>query len=136
MEIETPPNKTDLVRLEDRYGRELSGYEGITEMQTQNLKDFNYFYFEEPDSYKKYNHDNGKFSVTFEVFVNNDEFQKHFKFRGRELYTSCRGSLFDDENKVLLSVGDTQKAEVLSNMKKVRISEKTVLLRTTTKDMN
>lgn len=136
LEIETPPNKTDLVRLEDRYGRELSGYEGITEMQTQNLKDFNYFCFEEPDSYKKYDYDDGKFSVTFEVFTNNDEFQKHFKFRGRELYTSCRGSLFDDENKVLLGVGDTQKAEVLSNMRKVRISEKTVLLRTTTKDMN
>ncbi len=136
LEIETPPNKTDLVRLEDRYGRELSGYEGITEMQTQNLEDFNYFYFEEPDSYKKYNHDNGKFSVTFEVFANNDEFQKHFKFSGRELYTSCRGNLFDDEHKVLLGVGDTQKAEILSNMRRVRISGKTVLMRTTTKDMN
>jgi len=32
MEIETPPEKTDLVRLKDTYGRELKGYELQNEM--------------------------------------------------------------------------------------------------------
>lgn len=29
VEMETPPNKTDLVRLEDRYGRQGKGYEAV-----------------------------------------------------------------------------------------------------------
>ena len=134
LEIETPPNKTDLVRLEDRYGRALSGYEGITEMQTQNLREFDYFYFEESNYQEQFKHTSDRFNVAFEVFSNNDEFQRHFKTEDRELYTLCRGNLFDNENNVLLSVGDTQKGEILSNIKGISILDKTVLLKTTTKD--
>jgi mannose-6-phosphate isomerase-like protein (cupin superfamily) len=32
MEIETPPNKTDLVRLKDEYGRQGKGYENVQQM--------------------------------------------------------------------------------------------------------
>ena len=134
LEIETPPNKIDLVRLEDRYGRETTGYEGVTEMQTQNLIDFDYFYFEEPYTYKTYHHNNGRFGVTFEVFPNNDEFQRNFKVNGGELYTSCKSTILDVDNTVLLCEGNTQKAEILKNAKGLKISGKTVLLKTTSKD--
>ncbi|MDD4938206.1 MAG: hypothetical protein PHX34_04320 [Candidatus Shapirobacteria bacterium] len=46
MEIETPPNKKDLVRLKDSYGREGQGYEGKNKM-TSSVKKYKNFYFEE-----------------------------------------------------------------------------------------
>lgn len=44
IEIETPPNKLDLVRLKDAYGRQGTGYEGKTEMTKEtNLYEYHYF---------------------------------------------------------------------------------------------
>jgi quercetin dioxygenase-like cupin family protein len=45
MEIETPPNKKDLVRLKDFYGRENSGYEGKSKM-TKKLKKYKHTFFD------------------------------------------------------------------------------------------
>ncbi len=134
LEIENPPNKTDLVRLEDRYGRITYGYEGITEMQTQNLENYSYFYFEETKSYNKYTNITDRFTVEFEVFINNDEFFQHFNLKKDGLYTVCRGKLLDNENSILLDTGNTQKIDVLSTIKGIHISEKTLLLKTITKD--
>ena len=36
IEIETPPMKHDLIRLEDKYGRANTGYEGLDKMKTSN----------------------------------------------------------------------------------------------------
>lgn len=134
LEIETPPNKIDLIRLEDRYGRATTGYEGVTEMKTRNLIDFDYFHFEGSCTYKTYHDRNGRFGVTFEMFPNSDEFQRSFKVNGGDLYTSCQGTIFDANNTALLSEGNTQKTEILKNAKGLKISEKTVLLKTTSKD--
>src|SRR5262245_49400795 len=43
IEVETPRCKTDLVRLDDLYGREGSGYEGLSDMHTGRLDRFGYF---------------------------------------------------------------------------------------------
>jgi len=45
MEIETPPNKNDLVRLKDTYGRENKGYEGISDISFE-TGEYDYCYFE------------------------------------------------------------------------------------------
>ena len=45
MEIETPPNKKDLVRLKDSYGREGKAYEGKSKM-TNKLDKYKHLYFE------------------------------------------------------------------------------------------
>lgn len=44
IEIESPPNKSDLVRADDSYGRENMGYEGINHMIREDVMDYNYFY--------------------------------------------------------------------------------------------
>ena len=88
LEIENPPNKTDLIRLDDRYGRRLSGYEGVTEMEIQNLRDYDYFHFDETDTYEKYTHSRGDFSAVFEVFPNNHDFKNSLKFTV-ESFTPC-----------------------------------------------
>lgn len=51
LEVETPPNKTDLVRFTDQYGRVGSGYEGRTEMETEDLNKFGYFRFDGNDTH-------------------------------------------------------------------------------------
>ncbi|BBO16890.1 NAD-dependent epimerase/dehydratase [Candidatus Brocadia pituitae] len=135
LETETPPNKVDLIRLEDRYGRETIGYEGVTEMETKNLNEFDYFHYEESSPDTTYHHQNSRFSVTFEVFPNSDEFQRTFKVNGGELYTSCEGGLLDANNTALLSEGNTQKAEILKNARGLHISEKTILLKTLSNDI-
>ena len=43
IEIESPPDKTDLVRLNDQYGREGLGYEGLTEMVPSSSGEFPHF---------------------------------------------------------------------------------------------
>lgn len=134
LEIESPPIKTDLLRLEDRYGREALGYEGVSEMQTENLREYGYFSFAESDHYEKYVHTADRFTVTFEVFPNDRDFQKYFRITENGLYTACRGRLLDGEGKVLLGTADTQKTDTLSTVKKIHIREKTVLLKTTVKD--
>jgi hypothetical protein len=72
--------------------------------------------------------------VTFEVFPNDRDFQKYFKITENGLYTACRGQLLDGGGNVLLDTADTQKTDTLSTIKKIRIREKTVLLKTTVKD--
>lgn len=46
VEIETPPDKTDLVRLKDEYGRKESGYEGLNKM-TRDIIGYEYFVFDQ-----------------------------------------------------------------------------------------
>lgn len=133
-EVETPPQKTDLVRFEDRYGRESVGYEGITEMVTENLQEYGYFKFEETDGYQNKIYENDKYGVIFVFFQNNDEFQKNFKVGSHGLYTCCKGRLLDGNDNVVLDLGETQKTDVLSNIKDIRIKQKTILLKIITKD--
>jgi mannose-6-phosphate isomerase-like protein (cupin superfamily) len=46
IEVETPRCKTDLVRLNDLYGREGAGYEGLRDMHTDRLDRFDHFSLE------------------------------------------------------------------------------------------
>jgi len=43
IEVETPRCKTDLARLNDLYGRESAGYEGLRDMHTERLERFEHF---------------------------------------------------------------------------------------------
>lgn len=45
MEIETPPDKADLVRLKDEYGRENKGYEGGSDL-SRDLDKYEHHYFD------------------------------------------------------------------------------------------
>lgn len=134
LEIETPPDKTDLLRLEDRYGRERSGYEGVSEMQTANLEKYDYFSFDEPPSFERHSFSKGKFSISFEVFADDDEFKKHFKSRDNELYTSLRGTVLDRNGAAVLDTGDTQNSNAFTIAGGLRIPGKAVILKTMTRE--
>ncbi|MFA6547747.1 MAG: hypothetical protein WCT11_02235 [Candidatus Magasanikbacteria bacterium] len=53
IEIENPPNKGDLIRLRDAYGRENKGYEGVSET-TRDLSGFEYHAFAKTDIEKSF----------------------------------------------------------------------------------
>ncbi len=55
MEIETPPDKLDLVRLKDKYGREEKGYEDSSHTTT-NFHEYDYIDFHEGLKENKYLH--------------------------------------------------------------------------------
>jgi mannose-6-phosphate isomerase-like protein (cupin superfamily) len=111
LEIETPPNKTDLVRLNDSYGRETKSYEGFMEMQIKNLERFNYFYFNEPDRNTLPTHSRNEYSITMETYANNEEFQDRFSLGKDELLCLCRGKILTKDNNVLLNVGDAYNSQ-------------------------
>lgn len=134
LEIESPPAKTDLVRLEDKYGREASGYEGVAEMKNESLEEHGYFYFEESGAYSEYRHETGDYALLFEVFADAADFVKHFQNDGFGLYTVCRGKLLDGDGAPVLDTGNTQKADILSSVRGIHIVEKTVLMKTFSKD--
>lgn len=54
MEVETPPIKNDLVRLNDAYGRENKGYEGIADISFE-TDGYEYCYFEPASASQKGN---------------------------------------------------------------------------------
>jgi len=132
LEIETPPDKTDLMRLEDRYGRERAGYEGVKEMQAHNLSEFDYFSFDESDCCERSAHTKNKYAISFEVYSDNSDFHRKFRTRQGELYTSCRGAIVDRNGTPLLETGDTQNANVFPDLKSLSISGRTVILKTIT----
>jgi len=111
LEIETPPNKIDLVRLNDSYGREMKNYEGLMEMQTKNLERFNYFHFNEPDGKILPTYSSNQYNISMEAYANNEELQAQLSLEKNELLCMCRGKILTADNKVLLDVGDVYNSQ-------------------------
>lgn len=129
IEVETPPNKTDLVRLNDGYGREQHGYEGASEMETSDLRRFNYFYFEEPVDGKTECHFAENYSLSIAAFLDDTHFKEIFVPEVEAIYSVCRGAIRDDRRKVSFEVGDAVSGAMLEDLPSATISEKTVLLK-------
>ena len=127
IEIETPPDKTDLVRLNDGYGRQKQGYEGLTEMRSNNLSEFNYFYFDTPKSGETFFHHSESYHITLESY--NISNVLPFKIKNEALYTLFEGQLSDKGGNVILEIGDTIRGEGLSHNRDIRGNEYTVLLK-------
>jgi mannose-6-phosphate isomerase-like protein (cupin superfamily) len=125
IEIETPPNKTDLVRLNDEYGRASSGYEGITEMQEDDLSKFNHFFFDEDTNHQKYELD-GSYTISLDILAN----KEGLKIQGNAFYSLFKGQIVDEHNHVVLGVGETEKGDVLRGDKKLQYEDQIILLKT------
>jgi len=94
IEVETPPEKKDLVRLEDGYGRENCGYEGCSKMTSKNLEEYNFFsFYHENSNGKTYTIDN-RFSISIEFYISPENFEKSFKPDSDSMYCVCRGGAY------------------------------------------
>lgn len=135
IEIESPPNKTDLLRLNDAYGRERDGYEGLSEMETQNLERFQYFFFEESTHVGEAFHYTERYAISLATFVDPQRFRTDFRVEEGALYSPCRGQIVNSAGEVVVDVGETISWVELSKVD-FQINGKLVLLMAHQKDRN
>ena len=130
IEIESPPDKLDLVRLNDSYGREMQSYEGFSEMQEVNLDRYSYFFFEESDEHSRSAEQFKGFELSIETYLDNVQFQRCFTIDENGLYVLAQGRILAS-NEEVLSVGNLLWGKILiqKGAPSLQISEKTVVLK-------
>jgi mannose-6-phosphate isomerase-like protein (cupin superfamily) len=129
VEVETPPNKVDLVRLNDGYGRENCGYEGSCEMVNRKLEDYNYFYYNDEQCCGGKFTLEGLFSITMDTYSDIKEFQEKFTLDPGSLYCVCKGALLDQNDDIVVDVGDVERGTFLQDKGELLIGAETMLMK-------
>ena len=132
IEVETPPDKMDLVRLNDEYGRQSQGYEGLTEMRTTNLEDFNYFYFDKPKIGQTFNHQTPFYSITLEKISHRSD--SLYQFEKNSIYSIFEGHLASDKGDIFLETGDTIEGVEISSMNDIKFNYEIILFSVKTRN--
>lgn len=104
MEIESPPNKKDLVRLKDEYGRENQGYEGIDKM-SKHVDKYEYIDFHNlsPKDNKSKKLRNCLLSVRV---TESDDIHKKLKAESGHILCLLQGKIHDADGSTVLSSGE------------------------------
>ncbi|MBI4064648.1 MAG: hypothetical protein HY401_10170 [Elusimicrobia bacterium] len=107
MEIETPVNKRDLVRLKDQYGRERQGYEKA-DQHSGNIQNYNYLSLNnvEVDScnFKKRF---GQCTLTFKSLSSAKETGEILELNADDVVSVLGGQLLDGNGHPVVEIGDT-----------------------------
>lgn len=117
LEVETPEDKHDLVRLKDSYGRENKGYET---QEHFTLKTTEELWINDPTFNSVQHHKN----VTFNHFIADERIKL---FDEKDLMIVTEGGIVTDKNDQLVYPGDTIDGESLNTL-----SNSFILLPTTT----
>ena len=126
MEVESPPNKKDLVRLKDGYGREKQGYEGMDKM-SQEFEKYDYFDFHNEDFKKRCTKELKKFSISIFSHMNPEDINKLLAEEKGHIICILQGKLHDANGNVLLSTGESEVLENLLKTKAVAFGDITCL---------
>ncbi|HAS90451.1 MAG TPA: hypothetical protein DCS48_14310 [Desulfovibrio sp.] len=129
IEVETPPSKLDLCRMEDAYGREKSGYEGSSQMVTENLSDYEYTYIDCDNCEGGIFTTKDKYSISVSKFINAANFADNFQLDPGSLYCVCRGALRDESGEIVVDLGETQRGGYLEKIEGLTINSETLLMR-------
>jgi quercetin dioxygenase-like cupin family protein len=129
IEVETPSNKTDLLRLEDGYGRKDTGYEGTTQMVTEELARFDHFQFDERHPASSKFMKPNVFSIALEVYQSAEDFQRRFRPDPGALYCVCRGHLQLEPGGERLGAGDLERGAYLQQKAQVSVRENATLMK-------
>ena len=105
IEVESPPNKKDLVRLKDEYGREHQGYEGTTEM-SRNLDLYKYVDFHAYATEKEMKKRLCSTNISLIYHSRSESIQNRIRRQRADLFCLLKGKLHDGDGKLLLSPGD------------------------------
>jgi len=123
MEIESPPNKKDLVRLKDEYGREHQGYEGLEKMS----KDFNkyeYIDFHNGNFAKKCIKTIRNCSISIRFHSNPEDIHGLLMQEQGQIVCIIRGKLHDKSGNIVLSCGEVGVLpDILSKTKTVTFGD-------------
>jgi mannose-6-phosphate isomerase-like protein (cupin superfamily) len=129
IEVETPPNKLDLVRLDDQYGRSGKGYEGLSEMKTIGLQKYNYFSFKKPDIGEAQHYNGDTFSVELRSIPEKRVFSDVFAVSKGEYYCPCQGRILDASGTAIANVGDVVEGPYVNIHEGAEIAAGSVILR-------
>ncbi len=122
IEIETPPEKLDLVRLKDNYGRTDLSYEGQSQMVTEELEKYHYFYFDK-EHYKQQ-----KYTIRDLFSISMQDFDKeNLILNSNTLYCVCKGSISDNHDSIIVDTGEVESEKYLQQMN-IKVDTKTTVM--------
>lgn len=131
IEIETPPAKLDLLRLDDSYGRQERGYEGLQEMVSQNLEEFDYFYADGAPAHGTKINPNEKFSISLERYSCPDGVNSLLKLDPGSLYGVCSGAIIAPDKSVIVRPGEVERGAYIESLGGATVDGETILVKIT-----
>ena len=127
MEIETPVNKRDLVRLKDKYGREGKGYE-TEDQHSFNTQNFNYISFQNLGIQHNLKKRFGQCSMTFKKLTDEKVLDEVLELNPEDVICICKGQLLDHARQSVISVGDTMTVKSLKQFGRLHVARNTEML--------
>jgi len=127
MEIETPVNKRDLIRLKDKYGREGKGYE-TEEDHSFNTQNYNYISIQNLDSQHMLKKHFGQCSISFKKLTDEKDLSEILELNSEDIICILKGKLLYRPNKSVIEVGDVFTIKTLKQFDGLRISRNTEIL--------
>lgn len=118
IEVESPPNKKDLVRLRDEYGREHQGYEGATKM-SKNLNMYEYVDFHSFTGGKKLMKKLRGTRIVIAHHLCSNDISACIQNEQADLLCFLQGKLHDGDGKQILSPGDVATATGLRRISRL-----------------
>jgi len=127
MEIETPVNKRDLVRLKDKYGREGQGYE-TEDQHSHDTQNYNYISFQSLGVHHNLNKHYGQCSMTFKKLSDEKILDEVLELNPEDVICLLKGLLLDPSNQSVVGVGDTMTVGALRQFGRLHASRNTEML--------
>src|SRR3989344_3349322 len=127
MEIETPVNKRDLVRLKDRYGREGKGYE-TEDQHSFNTQNYNYISFQNPGIQHNLKKRFGQCTMTFKKLTGAKILDEILELNPEDVICILEGQLLSPANQPVIDVGDTMTVKALKQFGGLHVSRNTEML--------
>ena len=122
LELETPVNKKDLVRYNDKYGREKKPYEKGNKITKKNLNLIRIKSFQKNKEYK--------FGKTHVKFESHNNFKKLIKEKNSVIFAILNGDVCNKSNQRVLSPGDIIKTGTFKKLAlRFKIKKKLNLLK-------
>ncbi|MDO8509333.1 MAG: hypothetical protein Q7S27_06660 [Nanoarchaeota archaeon] len=115
MEVETPSQKTDLLRLSDDYGRESRGYES-KDFMSKDIASYEYLSFQKEEFENTKNIRNIFFCL--KKLEDEDKITSNIRHDERSLYIILKGNLINKENGDFYKIGDIIDSSLLMGKEK------------------
>ncbi|MDB9934058.1 thiamine pyrophosphate-binding protein, partial [Candidatus Thioglobus sp.] len=127
MEIETPVNKRDLVRLKDKYGREGKGYE-TEDQHSFNTQNYNYISLQNLDIQYNLKKHFGQCSMVFKKLTDEKILDEILELNPTDIICILEGKLLRLSNQSVIDVGDTMTVKTLKKFGRLHASRNTEIL--------
>lgn len=126
MEVESPVNKKELIRLKDVYGRAGKGYETVDKQAF--LQNYNYLTLNEPDVYYNVTKRFGQCTLALKKIKTSGELNELLRLSGDNVISILRGCLMNSNGNAVAGVGDTLTVKDLKITKNLKIKRELEIL--------